>query len=125
MKVEGVEKVIKALEHETKKRFDSPGRTKESVIVGYTASYGVYVHETPPSMVSHAPGKQWKFLEEPARRLNNNGELTRIMREVLKKGGKVLQALYMGGLLIQRESQKVVPVDTANLKGSAFTRKES
>ena len=30
--------------------------------------------------------------------------------------------LSMAGLLIQRESQLIVPIDTSNLKNSAFTR---
>ena len=36
-------------------------------------------------------------------------------RDIPRKLGK-------GGLLLQRESQKIVPVDTSNLKGGAFTR---
>ena len=34
------------------------------------------------------------------------------------------RGLVKAGLMLQRASQKVVPVDTANLKKSAFTRKE-
>ena len=33
------------------------------------------------------------------------------------------RGLVKGGHFLQRESQKIVPVDTGNLKGSAFTRK--
>jgi hypothetical protein len=40
-----------------------------------------------------------------------------------KQRKAALRGLYKGGLLLQRESQKVVPVDTGNLKNSAFTRK--
>lgn len=35
------------------------------------------------------------------------------------------QALYIGGLFLQRQSQEIVPIDTGNLRGSAFTRPES
>lgn len=37
-----------------------------AVVVFYTASYAVYVHER--TELRHAPGKKAKFLEEPARR---------------------------------------------------------
>ena len=33
------------------------------------------------------------------------------------------RGLVKAGLFVQRESQKIVPVDTGNLKNSAFTRK--
>lgn len=36
------------------------------VIVGYTASYAIYVHENPNAF--HLPPTQWKFLEDPAKR---------------------------------------------------------
>ena len=37
-------------------------------------------------------------------------------------GQKVARGIKRAGLFVQRESQKVVPVDTAALKNSAFTR---
>ncbi len=91
-----------------------------SVVVGYTANYAVRVHERP---AKHAPGKQHKFLEQPARQLG--GELSSIIRRSLQGGVKLLQSLYLAGLRLQRESQLIVPVDTGNLRGSAFTAKES
>ena len=52
------------------------------------------------------------------------------MKTVLKKtlmansliGVALARGLKRGGLFLQRESQRVVPVDTSNLKNSAFTR---
>jgi hypothetical protein len=46
----------------------------------------------------------------------------------LKGAGKriemgVTRGLVKGGRFLQRESQKIVPVQTGNLRGSAFTRK--
>ena len=42
------------------------------------------------------------------------------------KMGKAFEAgLKAGGLLLQRESQKIVPIDTGALKGTARTRKIS
>lgn len=35
---------------------------------------------------------------------------------------KLAKALYIAGLFIQAESQKIVPVDTGFLRASAFTR---
>jgi hypothetical protein len=45
----------------------------------------------------------------------------------LKAADKTMQVgfmknLYTAGLFLQRESQKIVPIDKTNLKGSAFTR---
>lgn len=37
----------------------------------------------------------------------------------------VQRGLKQAGLFLQRESQKIVPVDTSNLKGGAFTRNVS
>lgn len=93
-----------------------------SVIVGYTANYAVYVHENKEAR--HAEGKQDKFLEDPARKLSNSGELAGIISTAVKAGAPVMMGLKLAGLRIQRESQRVVPVDTGNLKGSAFTRVE-
>jgi len=124
MYVERVRKVLAALEHEAKKRFESgKGAPSESVIVGYTANYALPVHEIPPEVATHTVG-QWKYLETPARNLANDGTLSNIVKTAMQQGTKMQQALYLAGLRIQRESQRMVPVDTGNLKGSAFTRKE-
>ncbi len=52
------------------------------------------------------------------------------MRRVLKKlkmsttlyGAKLERGLKQAGIFVQARSQRIVPVDTANLKGGAFTR---
>lgn len=95
------------------------GSETPSVVVGYTANYAIYVHERP---ARHAPGKQMKFLEQPARQLS--GELGNIITTAIEGGSKLLPALYLAGLRLQRDSQEIVPIDTGNLKGSAFTAKE-
>lgn len=89
-----------------------------TVIVGYTASYGLFVHENLEA--SHKEGKQAKFLEEPAR--SKAGEIAEIVMTNLRRGRTMLQSLLMGGLFLQRESQELVPVLTGNLRASAFTR---
>ncbi len=65
---------------------------------------------------------QAKFLEQPARELKR--EFSKIIVTACSRGAKLEQALLMAGLRLQRESQQLVPVDTGNLKASAFTRKE-
>lgn len=51
------------------------------VIVGYVADYAVYVHED--LQAKHKPGKQAKFLEEPAR--TKRGEIIKIIKEEARK----------------------------------------
>lgn len=122
MKVEGVESVKKKLNELAKQYSDSPNAVKnESVIVGYTANYALYVHEN--LNANHVVGEA-KFLERPARELNNSGVLRQILVQAMRTTKKIQQALYLCGLRIQRDSQLRVPIDTGNLRGSAFTRKE-
>lgn len=92
-----------------------------SAVVGYTAAYAIYVHEN--LLAKHAHGKQAKFLEQPARELA--GELALLISESRRKGKTMGQALLIAGLRLQRESMMLVPIDTGNLRGSAFTRLES
>jgi hypothetical protein len=118
-----------------KKYANSDGKIP-SVSVGYTAAYAVYVHENiemkwkglprpkPKHGVYWGPHGQAKFLEQPARELTNDGTLKDLIKQALKDGGDLVQALYVAGLRIQRESMKLVPVDTGNLRRSAFTRKD-
>jgi len=91
-----------------------------SVMVGYTANYAIYVHER---QAKHAPGKQWKFLEQPARQLGPT--LVQIIVIALNNGVPLLEALYLAGLRLQKASQKLVPVKTGNLRASAFVAREN
>lgn len=114
-KVEGREKVFGKLNNDAK-RYD-----KASGIVGYTASYAIYVHED--LRARHTVGEA-KYLEKPARQLNQSGEFYRLIAGALAKGKTVAQGVLLALLRLQRESQLLVPVDTGNLKASAFTRME-
>ena len=49
--------------------------------------------------------------------------LKNLNREIGRIEGRTRAGLFAAGLKVQRESQKRVPVETGNLKGSAFTRK--
>ena len=91
-----------------------------AVAVGYTAAYSVFVHENLEA--KHPVGKA-KFLEDPAK--TNAPEYAGIVREALKGGKTVAQALVLAGLALQADSQDQVPVDTGVLKNSAFTRLET
>lgn len=113
-KVERLERVVRALEGQRLKK------NRPSVIVGYTQRYALPVHEN--TRAQHAPGKQAKYLETPARYLQ--GELARIVTQVYRQTGDMERALLVAGLRLQRESQKIVPIDTGALKASAFTRAE-
>lgn len=88
-----------------------------SVVVGYTAAYALPVHER--TDVYHANG-QAKFLEEPFRTL----PLGDLVLRAMKAGASLEQALLIAGLRLQREAMILTPVDTGNLKGSAFTELE-
>lgn len=114
------------------------------VEVGYTASYAVQVHEAergkknPPRTDAqrkamfakmreneergHVPwaAGQPKFLEQPFREMS--GELVSITGKAIRAGAPLQKALLVAGLRLQGASQKLVPVDLGNLKGSAFTR---
>jgi hypothetical protein len=65
---------------------------------------------------------QSKFLEQPAR--EKRDKIASTVRKAFAGGASLAHALLEGGLFLQRESQKLVPVDTGNLKGSAFTEIE-
>ncbi len=111
MDIQGVEKIVRRL----LKKAGVP--VKPQVIVGYQATYAVFVHEN--LSAQHAPGKYAKFLERPAREFGK--ELGAIVVRAVKKGLTLAKALLLSGLRLQRESLKIVPVDTGFLKNSAFT----
>lgn len=106
------------------------GKGKVGVVVGYKGvNYALYVHESAKMEEArkNRPGKnpkaQWKFLEQPAREYRD--EFVKIITVALKAGVSVVDALYLAGLRLQRESQELVPVVTSNLRGNAFTEKEN
>jgi len=68
------------------------------------------------------PGAQAKFLEQPFREMRP--EMVELVIKARRKGAGIVPSLLYAGLRLQRASQKLVPVDTGNLKGSAFTERE-
>src|SRR5688572_32334240 len=130
-KIEGVDDVIKALKQ---KGVEAGGDGKPSVLVGYTAEYALYVHENRerkldgeprPSGLGHYWGPKGRpgFLLDVMREMTD--ELRGIVTEMMKKGQPMIQALYLAGLRLQRESMQNVPVEYGFLRASAFTRTEN
>lgn len=113
MKLLGLKKLLADLER-VKKDYS---KTEVEVIVGYSQTYAIYVHEN--LNASHKKGKQAKFLEAPARSMQ--GELGKTVASVFEKTKDFKKALLAAGYQLQRASQKLVPVDTGALKASAFT----
>lgn len=119
----------------------SKAANRAEVQVGYTANYAIWVHENlkmkwkgrkrtgkrPDG--TQRKGKYWdpqgkgqsQFLLTPFRLLSRT-EIPKIIRTVFKKTGNLTLGLVLAGQRLQRESQKLVPVDSGNLKGSAFTK---
>lgn len=135
-RIEGLNKVVAALRA---KAAAAKKDSNVSVAIGYTASYALYVHENmeihPPGMIlageeRTTKGRYWdpqgraqpKFLEGPFRR--NAAKYATIVRKALRARRTMAQALLLAGLQLQRDSMLLVPVDTGNLKASAFTRLE-
>ena len=108
-----------------RKIFDDRRRkgNEGSVAVGYTADYALPVHEMTEATFQR-PGAKAKFLEDPVREMHNSGEVQRIVQKGMKRGMTLMDALMVAGLRLQRESQKVVPIDEGNLHNSAYTRRE-
>jgi len=117
--IKGLDKLQKELRALSRK---AKAGAREDVIVGFTQSYAIWVHEI---QARHKPGKQWKYLESPARRLATTGELIRLIKTVYEKTNSLTSGMTLAGLRIQREAQEIVPIDTGALRASAFTAKES
>lgn len=114
--MQGLQSVINALRSKAAKANKD---SKSSVVVGFSASYAIYVHE---NLEAHHPIGQAKFLEQPAKQMKS--ELAEIVKSALRQGKTVSQSLLLAGLRLQRESMRLVPVDTGALKASAFVRYE-
>ena len=114
VKVLGLEKTIAKLRDKAAKSIKDDN---VSVVVGYQTNYAIYVHEI---LTNYHPVGQAKFLEQPLR--ENRNKYGQLLTKVVQNGGTLAQGLVMAGLALQRDSQLLVPVDTGQLKNSAFTR---
>lgn len=133
-KITGIKAVEAALKKQARKKNGQYDKNV-SVVVGYKAAYAIYVHENLEMKLQGLPrangkGNYWdpqgkgqsKFLEQPAREMKD--ELGAIATRAVSRGATLLEGLYLAGLALQRKSQQLVPIDTGNLKASAFTEKE-
>lgn len=116
MKIEGTREFERKIGDKAKKM---ARETSRPVVVGYTQSYAIHVHEN--KEMHHTVGKA-KYLEDPAKK--HRKKIGNIIVFFYKRTGNLLLAMIQGGLFLQRESQQEVPVDTGALKNSAFTRPE-
>lgn len=91
----------------------------EPVVVGFTQSYAVFVHEIP---ARHITGND-QFLLGPAKRMH--GQMAKIVETVTANTFSLQHGLSAAGLELQKAAQNEVPVETGALKASAFTAKES
>lgn len=113
VKIEGAEKVYEALR---KLHEQTAQDAKSVVVVGFTQNYAVYVHE---NLEAYHHVGQAKFLETPLR--VNRNDIATVITLGVQRTKSVLKGLLLGGLRLQREAQKLCPVDTGALKNSAFT----
>lgn len=94
------------------------GLAHKEAVVGFSAPYAIYVHEDLEAR--HAPGKQAKFLETPAR--VNAAAYGRIIKQALWDGKKLPQALLLAAQQLLRDAQAIVPVATGKLKSSGHAK---
>lgn len=116
MKLEGMDKTVRSM----KKLIRDAKSQGVDVIVGYTQNYAIYVHENLEAR--HAPGKQAKYLEGPAKQLAP--QLGQLAVQAYKSTGDLPKALMVAGLRLLRASQEVVPIDTGALRASGFVALE-
>lgn len=114
-KIEGMARLLEKLEARRK----GAAAADCQVTVSFSAGYALFVHE---DLTARHPVGQAKFLEQPARELAK--ELTGIVRDAVKKGTPLPQALLLAGLRLQREAQLLCPVATGLLRNSAATTLE-
>src|SRR5690348_14009684 len=98
-------------------------------LVGYEAAYAIFVHEDIKEKLRGLPrpsgiGVYWgphgqsKYLETPARRYAS--KYVQIIKDGIKKGLKLKEAVKMAALELLRDSQYLVPVEFGNLRASGF-----
>lgn len=93
-----------------------------SVLVGYSASYAMVVHELPPSVAYHRPPRRWKYLEEPIRNGYTQKEIAQEIVNAINRKQTLATGLLRAGEKLKKISQKIVPVDTGFLRDSAYVR---
>lgn len=114
MLVEGVRGVLEML-RKTKNKYRDFDESN-SVTVGCTQTYALFVHEDMEA--NHEVGEA-KFMQKSVARTKSR--VGAVITKAISRGASAIQAFLMGGYLIQRTSQENTPVDTGALKASHFT----
>lgn len=117
MRIEGLDKYKRSMGELMVKA----KRGGDSVVIGYTQAYALKVHEDLEA--HHRPGKQAKYLEEPAR--TQSTQIAQVIRATYKRTRDRVASLLAGALYLLRASQAIVPVDTGALRASGFVAVES
>ena len=136
-KLEGLTKHLAQLQ---KKAAAAKKDNDAAVAVGFSAAYALIVHENIEAAHGAVYNEKWaadiaagkkhsrgenqqaKFLEQPLR--ENRKKYAKLIADALKQGKTMAQALLIAGLALQRDSQKLTPVDKGFLRASAYTRLE-
>jgi len=120
---------------------------KLSALVGYGAKYALYVHENNINVKynmklkgkkrtgkrpdgTKRQGRYWdpqgrgqnQFLVAPFRQ--HRALWRKIIAKAYQKTGDLRTGLLLAAHSLQKKSQELVPVDSGNLKGSAYTKME-
>lgn len=114
-KIEGIDRLVTRL----RKMAKDAKNANQSVVVGFSQRYAIYVHEDLTAY--HKVGKA-KFLESNARRMRKR--LGKMIAKVFKKTKNMKQALLTGGYALLRPAQKDCPVDTSALRASGYVALE-
>jgi len=127
---------------------ESMRQNNGNVVVGYSASYAVYVHENLAAthgeafnarhageitagagrkkgerrVVSRGAGQQAKFLERPAR--EHKLTIAQMVVNGMKNGASLMKSLLGAGSFLLTKSREIVPWQTGNLYRSGFVEKE-
>jgi hypothetical protein len=112
LKMEGSAEVIASFQRQTRNRLGQYGKVARMAVV-YEAPYAIFVHEDMET--PHRTG-QAKYLEQPARMFARS--IGKFIRDLVRRKTSIGKALYQAGLILLKESQKLVPVDTGFLKSS-------
>lgn len=116
IKITGMSKLVANLNRiaaKSKKEDDG------AVIVGFSQNYAVHVHER--TDLKHREGEA-KFLEKAV--AANAGQVSRMVAEIRRRKGSLIQGLLVAGMKIQGGAQNKTPVLTGALRASAYTAKE-
>lgn len=108
-----------------------------TVVVGYSAPYALYVHESIEMELEGEPrtshigvywgqptrlGGQAQFLLKPF--IEHKKDISNIVKNELRAGKTLRQALLTAGRILLKESKKLVPIETSKLRSSGFVHIE-